>query len=197
MARVRTSGSLSRAGRPVFGCSEVWLSFHQSSTSTYNETKKESRSTMRHHPLERVWCISIRSGLLLRWPELHITRLRSSPPASNAQVTAKIAHLSDTPASIEEYGANVTDKGTLWGQPIHPTPIRRSHKQARDGPKPNFSEHRHGEVVRRISLLRASVHSLLLELLRIDRYHSYLRLWVPPSALRVAENRPHGRPDGS
>ena len=33
---------------------------------------------MRHHPLERVWCISIRSGLLLRWPELHITRLRAS-----------------------------------------------------------------------------------------------------------------------
>src|SRR5215216_893077 len=30
-----------------------------------------------HHPLERVWC-SIRSGLLLRWPELHITRLRST-----------------------------------------------------------------------------------------------------------------------
>src|SRR5215204_4103512 len=77
MARVRTSGSLSRAGRPVFGCSEVWLSFHQSSTSTYNETKKESRSTMRHHPLERVWC-SIRSGLLFRWPELHITRLRGA-----------------------------------------------------------------------------------------------------------------------
>src|SRR5215203_5649405 len=44
MARVMTSGSLSRAGRPVFGCSEAWSSFHQSSTSTYNETKKESRS---------------------------------------------------------------------------------------------------------------------------------------------------------
>jgi hypothetical protein len=28
-----------------------------------------------HHPLERVWC-SIRSGLLLRWLELHISRLR-------------------------------------------------------------------------------------------------------------------------
>src|SRR5918995_512914 len=44
MARVRTSGSLSRAGRPVFGDSEERWSFHQSSTSTYNETKKESRS---------------------------------------------------------------------------------------------------------------------------------------------------------
>ena len=44
MARVMISGSLSRAGRPVFGCSEAWSSFHQSSTSTYNETKKESRS---------------------------------------------------------------------------------------------------------------------------------------------------------
>jgi hypothetical protein len=60
-----------------------------------------------------------------------------------------------------------------------------------------FLELRQGEVVRRIFLLRASVHSLLLELLRIARYHLYLRRWVPPSALRVAENRPHGRPDGS
>src|SRR5215213_7130929 len=41
--------------------------------------------------------------------------LRSSLPASNAQVTAKIAHLSDTPAPMEEYGAKVADKGTLWG----------------------------------------------------------------------------------
>src|SRR5215218_4682080 len=31
-----------------------------------------------HHPLERVWC-SIRSGLFLRWPELHINRLRPWP----------------------------------------------------------------------------------------------------------------------
>jgi hypothetical protein len=34
---------------------------------------------------------------------------RSSLPASNAQTTPKIAHLSDTPAPIREYG---TDKGT-------------------------------------------------------------------------------------
>ena len=32
--------------------------------------------------------------------------------ASNAQVTAKIAHLSDTLAPTEAYGTNVTDKGT-------------------------------------------------------------------------------------
>jgi hypothetical protein len=32
--------------------------------------------------------------------------------ASNAQVTAKIANLSDTPAPREGYGTNVTDKGT-------------------------------------------------------------------------------------
>jgi hypothetical protein len=38
--------------------------------------------------------------------------LGSSLPSSNAQVTAKIAHLSDTPAPIGEYGTNVTDKGT-------------------------------------------------------------------------------------
>src|SRR5215204_5705830 len=46
MARVMTSGSLSRAGRPVFGGCEACSSFHQSSTRTYNETKKESRSSM-------------------------------------------------------------------------------------------------------------------------------------------------------
>src|SRR5215217_208597 len=46
MARVMTSGSLSRAGRPLFGGCEVCSSFHQSSTRTYNETKKESRSSM-------------------------------------------------------------------------------------------------------------------------------------------------------
>jgi hypothetical protein len=39
--------------------------------------------------------------------------LRSSLPASNALVTAKMADLSDTPAPIEEYGAKITDKGTL------------------------------------------------------------------------------------
>jgi hypothetical protein len=32
--------------------------------------------------------------------------------ASNAQVTAKIAHFSDTPASVREYATRVTDKGT-------------------------------------------------------------------------------------
>ena len=39
--------------------------------------------------------------------------LRSSSLASNAQVTPKIARLGDTPAPIKEYGAKVTDKGTL------------------------------------------------------------------------------------
>src|SRR5215216_4392445 len=46
MARVMTSGSVSKAGRPTLGGSEECLSFHQSSTNTYNETKKESRSSM-------------------------------------------------------------------------------------------------------------------------------------------------------
>src|SRR5687767_2847771 len=46
MARVMTSGSVRRAGRPALGGSEECSSFHQSSTSTYNETKKESRSSM-------------------------------------------------------------------------------------------------------------------------------------------------------
>src|SRR5829696_3216155 len=36
---------------------------------------RRSPDPSRHHPLERVWC-SIRSGLLLRWIELHIRRLR-------------------------------------------------------------------------------------------------------------------------
>jgi hypothetical protein len=44
IASVMTSESLSRAGRPVFGGSEEHPSFHQSSTSTYDEIKKESRS---------------------------------------------------------------------------------------------------------------------------------------------------------
>src|SRR5215211_3596589 len=40
---------------------------------------RRSPDPWRHHPLERVWC-SIRSGLLLRWSELHISRLRRSGP---------------------------------------------------------------------------------------------------------------------
>src|SRR5215203_3876570 len=35
---------------------------------------RRSPDPWRHHPLERVWC-SIRSGLLLRWTELRISRL--------------------------------------------------------------------------------------------------------------------------
>ena len=47
MAREMTSGSESRAGRPgSLGTEAGWCSCHQSSTSTYNETKKESRSSM-------------------------------------------------------------------------------------------------------------------------------------------------------
>jgi hypothetical protein len=38
--------------------------------------------------------------------------LRSWLPASNAQATPKIVHLSDTPAPIPEYATHVTDKGT-------------------------------------------------------------------------------------
>src|SRR5215217_2823613 len=38
--------------------------------------------------------------------------LRSSLPASHAQVTPKIAHLSDTPVPIRKYARHVTDKGT-------------------------------------------------------------------------------------
>src|SRR5215204_3313289 len=39
--------------------------------------------------------------------------LGSSLPASNAQATPKIAHLSDTSAPIRQYATLVTDKGTL------------------------------------------------------------------------------------
>ena len=38
--------------------------------------------------------------------------LGSSLPASHAQVTTKIAHLSDTPVPIRKYARHVTDKGT-------------------------------------------------------------------------------------
>src|SRR5215212_1872059 len=54
MARVRTSESARRAGRPGRRGVEGWLARHQSSTDTYNETRKESRSTMRHHLWEKV-----------------------------------------------------------------------------------------------------------------------------------------------
>jgi hypothetical protein len=51
--------------------------------------------------------------LELRFGEVRVLGiLGSSLPTSNAQVTAKIAHLSDTPAPIREYGTHVTDKGT-------------------------------------------------------------------------------------
>src|SRR5215208_4992204 len=48
IARVMTSGSVSKAGRPGRLGARPWPTCHQSSTNTYNETKKESRS-MRHH----------------------------------------------------------------------------------------------------------------------------------------------------
>jgi hypothetical protein len=48
-ARVRTSESARRAGRSGRRGAEEWLACHQSSTSTYNETRKESRSTVGHH----------------------------------------------------------------------------------------------------------------------------------------------------
>jgi hypothetical protein len=39
--------------------------------------------------------------------------LRGSLPASHAQVTTKIAHLSDTPVPIRKYARHVIDKGAL------------------------------------------------------------------------------------
>src|SRR5215216_6518684 len=45
-----------------------------------------------HHPLERVWC-SIRSGLLLRWPELHITRLRVARSIQEASLPKEVPEL--------------------------------------------------------------------------------------------------------
>jgi hypothetical protein len=56
MARVRTSLSERRAGRPGRRVAEGWLAFQQSSIWRYNETKKESRSTMGHRLWEKVWC---------------------------------------------------------------------------------------------------------------------------------------------
>jgi hypothetical protein len=54
MASVRTSESASSAGRPGRrGGFEERLDRHQSSTETYNEIRKESRS-MRHHLWEKV-----------------------------------------------------------------------------------------------------------------------------------------------
>src|SRR5215217_4191985 len=39
---------------------------------------RRSRDRAWHHPLERVWCTSIRSWLLLRSSQLRIRRLRSA-----------------------------------------------------------------------------------------------------------------------
>src|SRR5215211_1304727 len=58
MVRVMTSGSEIRAGLPGFlriEEAEGWCSCHQSSTNTYNETRKESRSIMGHRLWEKVW----------------------------------------------------------------------------------------------------------------------------------------------
>src|SRR5215217_3877131 len=74
MARVRTSGSLSRAGRPLLGDREACSSIHQLSTKTYNETKKESRSIAAPSFGESLVQHTI--WALLRWIELHIRRLR-------------------------------------------------------------------------------------------------------------------------
>src|SRR5688500_14023520 len=59
IASVRTSLSESEAGRPGSRGAEEHeerLAFHQSSTRTYNETRKESRSIMWHRLLVEVRC---------------------------------------------------------------------------------------------------------------------------------------------
>jgi hypothetical protein len=66
------------------------------------------RSTTEILPVEEAWRIS-GEGLFTVVRGMGI--LGSSLPTSNAQVSAKIAHLSDTPAPIREYGTHVTDKG--------------------------------------------------------------------------------------
>src|SRR5215213_3116452 len=55
---------------------------------------RRSPDPWRHHPLERVWC-SIRSGLLLRWTELRISRLRVLGPGPPILLTARATPLAN------------------------------------------------------------------------------------------------------
>ena len=52
-------------------------------------------------------------------------------------------------------------------------------------------------VLPRMRLLRASMHSFLLESLLSDLYNRTWAMGPAFRSLRVAENRPYGRPDGS
>src|SRR5215211_8649996 len=88
---------------------------------------RRSPDPWRHHPLERVWC-SIRSGLLLRWIELHIRRLSSSlgprPTTPVSMLTRSEASrlLIRHPPSVEHLGRLPAAPLFLPPQPAHGPP---------------------------------------------------------------------------
>src|SRR5829696_4043415 len=88
---------------------------------------RRSPDPWRHHPLERVWC-SIRSGLLLRWTELRISRLRSSlgprPTTPVSMLTRSEASrlLVRHPPSVEHLGRLPAAPLFLPPQPAHGPP---------------------------------------------------------------------------
>src|SRR5215208_850349 len=100
MARVMTSGSLSRAGRPLFGGRQARSSFHQSSTSTYNETKKESRSMATPSFGESL----VQHTVLAPSPLLRITH---QPSKKFAKKSPNLAHLRDAPTPTWEHDMSV------------------------------------------------------------------------------------------
>src|SRR5215208_1988405 len=90
MASVMTSGSVSKDGRLSAAPKSARASTSRPPTRTMRPRRSRDRAW--HHPLERVWCISIRSWLLLCSSQLRIRRLRTKrdheantrnpPPAS-------------------------------------------------------------------------------------------------------------------
>src|SRR5215217_189600 len=89
-----------------------------------------------HHPLERVWC-SIRSGLLLRWLELHINRLRtpfwrssqnvpSTTRVNSSWVAFLVTHHHNRAVGIPNYRVR---NAAHQGSPHPPAPPAAHHYQ--------------------------------------------------------------------
>ena len=78
---------------------------------------RRSPDPWRHHPLERVWCISIRSWLLLRWSELHISRLSSLCPHRRTPPTAPYIANTALRRSLLAVGTSIRDRAAILLQP--------------------------------------------------------------------------------
>jgi site-specific DNA recombinase len=65
---------------------------------------RRTRDPSRHHPLERVWCISIRSWLLLRTSQLRIRRLRAYAAREGYEAFEEVVDPGQSGASLERPG---------------------------------------------------------------------------------------------